>query len=216
MYCSNCGAPAAGNFCSGCGNKLSGGDPAPAPRPVARPVSLPDWRDEVRYEFLVKHPEVRDRIARSAKRAAPGVSGEKWLELFDKLAGSPVPLKAVAAVAQPLYARLGVSTGQVRDRSVRARPGEVLAAVLCSLARNGQEVTDVRQAADGCSVEAVFPSDLFALAGTVIVSVRQAGRGTHVEAATTVPGQWFDWGKGRRWLDRLFDELDGIGERAAA
>ena len=211
MYCSNCGRQAAGNFCSGCGAKLGA-----SVLPVARAIVLPDWRDEVRHAELLRHPEVRDRIARSVAKAVKGMSGEKWLELFDKLAKPPVSFKTVVEIAQPLYARLGIGTGKARSELLDSPPGAVIVGVLCSLARHGREVTDVHQGEDGCVIDATLPSDLLAMAGTLVVTVRKARSGTRVEAATTIPSQLFDWGKSRRCLDQFFAELSETeGSRAA-
>lgn len=207
MYCSNCGEAAAGNFCSACGARVSAPTQVPVALPVARAVALPDWRHEVRVEALLRHPAVRERVARSAALAVKGVSGEKWLELFDKIARPPVSFKTVVEVAGPLYARLGIATGKSRAGALAAPAGEVLAAVLCSLARHGQTVAGSHQCGDGCVIDAALPSDFFAMAGKLVVTVRRAGAGTSLEAATAIPGQLYDWGKSRRCLDQLFAEV---------
>lgn len=210
MYCSNCGSKESGKFCSSCGTRLAG---------VVSPAPLTDWRQEIRYEVLLQHPEIRDRIARNAAQAVKGMSGEKWLELYDKLIRPPVSLKTVAEFVQPLYARLGIGTGKTVTETIPAPPGVVLAAVLCSLARNGREVKEVQQCDDGCVIDAVLPSDLFSLAGKLVITIHRTKRGMQVEAATRIPGQMFDWGKSRRCLNRLFEELRSdtqVGKRTAA
>ncbi len=202
MYCSNCGEKASGNFCSRCGARLAQAETAPAV--AAAPA---DWQHEARYDVLMQVPEVRERLARAAAGARKVVSGEKYLELYDKVMGTKVPLKTVAEVLVPLYSNWGVATGKTRSDLVPAPVGRVLVATLCALARGGRTVKQVRQCDDGCVVEATLPSDLFSLEGELVVSVRRDAGGTRVEAATKIPGQFFDWGKSNRCLGRLFDDL---------
>jgi hypothetical protein len=135
------------------------------------------------------------------------MTGEQFLALADKLVPLGVPLEGLVAVAQPLYARLGIKTGKERADQVPAPVGQVIVRALCSLARHGQTLRGVTQAADGCLLEATLPSDLFSLEGTLLVSVRRSGSQTAVSGATQIGGQLFDWGKSNRCLDQLFMDL---------
>lgn len=205
MYCSNCGEKASGNFCASCGARLATADGKPANAVV--PL---DWSQEVRYETLVQIPEVRDRIAREATGAKKSLTGEQYLELFDKAFSPAVSLKKVAEIAQPLYASWGIQTGKTRLGIMPAPVGKVIVAVLCSLARTGRTIKHVTQAEDGCVLEATMPSDLFSLEGEEVISIRRTAEGTRVEAATKIPGQLYDWGKCNRCLSKLFEELEAV------
>jgi hypothetical protein len=202
MYCSNCGVRAAGRFCSNCGSRLDGQEIV-----LAEIV----WQDEVRYDLLLKVPQVRERLAASTSKASKKLSGEEFLELAEKalepLLGG-VPICKVAALVVPLYAKLGVSTSKSRSATLPSPPGEVLVAVLCSLAAAGQTVQRVQQAEDGCLIEAELPSDWRGFAGQLIVSVRREGQGTRVEAVAKVLGQIYDWGRNRQAIDRLLSDLE--------
>ncbi len=205
MYCSNCGSAATGNFCSQCGSKIA----AVATQIAGIPsVVAADWRFESSYDALVAKPWVKDRIAQKAAKARPGISGETVLDAFDKLTGNPIPSKTLAGVLQPLYGRMGISTGKTQDRVVRHPIGAAIVAGLCALAGNGHAVLAVQQCDNGCEVTAKLPSDMFALEGTLIVLFRTSDVGTHIEAATKIAGQWFDWGKSMRCLKRLFDAIE--------
>jgi hypothetical protein len=83
----------------------------------------------------------------------------------------------------------------------------VIVGVLCSLARRGEEISSVRQAEDGCTIEAVTPSSPVSFAGTLVISVRRDGAGVRVDAATTIRGQMFGWGRGKACLGNLFDDI---------
>lgn len=208
MFCPNCGAQVSGNFCARCGTRLAGA--ANGADPAA------SWEDEVCYDALLQFPEVRDRVARYAARARNGMSGEGFLKLCDKaltgLAGVPVPLSTVASIIAPLYARMGIRTGKAQEELLPLPPGKAVVAALCSLAQNGQSLKGVHQAADGCVLEAVLPSDIWSFEGELIVSVHRHDRGSRVEAATRVPGQLFDWGKSKRCLARFFANLSSCNE----
>jgi hypothetical protein len=202
MYCSDCGAKAAGSFCSQCGARLATLEPA------AQALDQ-DWQHEIRYAVLLHFPEVRDLLAQHAARMSKGLSGEAFLDLCEKVY-EPVPgvsLSTLAGILAPLYARMGIRTGKVRTEYLPAPAGRVLVAVLCSLAGHGRTITGVHQGEDGCVLEAVLPSDFRSFEGQFIVSVRRHGPEAQVEAATRIPGQLFDWGKSRQCLHQLFEDL---------
>jgi hypothetical protein len=119
-----------------------------------------------------------------------------------------VSYEGLAAVLQPLYARMGIKTGKVRSKEVQAPVGQVLVRALCSLAHHGQSLRGVTQAADGCLLNASLPSDFLSLEGDLLVTVRRSGTQAEVSGATCIRGQFFDWGKSNRCLDRLFADLE--------
>lgn len=205
MYCHHCGVKASGNFCSSCGARLASPE-TPAP---SLPLSVA-WEDEVRYDLLIQCPGVRERLARHAAQARKGLSGEAFLQICDKLfepiAG--IPVAKVASIAAPILDRAGIRTGKTRKEVLPRRLGEVLVAALCSLAQHGQALKQVHQGEDGCVLEAAIPSDVWSFEGKLILSVQRRQEQTRVEAATTIPGQLFDWGKSTRCLERLFADLE--------
>jgi hypothetical protein len=213
MYCSNCGTelrgPAAeGNFCVHCGTKLI--------VPIAEALPA-DWSGEHRYETLLRYPEVRASIERAAEQSRSWLSGEQFLKIaekaFEPLMG--VSLDTVTAIALPISRRLGIQTGKTRSELLAAPLGQTIVAALCSLARHGRNLNKVHQAEDGCVLEAVLPTDLRAFAGELLVTIRRSGNHTHIEAATKIPGQMFDWGKSTQCLNQLFSELSTEGMRMA-
>lgn len=165
------------------------------------------WEGEVRYEALIGYPAVRELIDRHAKLAKKGLTGEDFLRLCDKLMPVGVPLDKLVAIAQPLYARLGIKTGKQRTATLATPPGRAIVRLLCSLARNGQTLRTVQQATDGCSFTATLPSDVWSLEGDLVATVRRHAGHCEVEVATNIPGQLYDWGKSNRCLDHLFVDL---------
>ena len=231
MFCSECGSEAQGKFCWNCGTPLSQGQaesstPEPVPLelvevgasgPSILPIEWLDWSEEIRYETLLKHPEVREMIALHASQAAEKVSGEQYLELCDialkPLVGG-VQISKVAALMQPIYASWGIGTGKSRTEVLTAPAGTVLVSILCSLAKNSQQVEHVEQGEDGCVIEAKLPSDIWSLAGSLVIAVERARGGMKIEAATRISGQFVDWGKSSRALQTLFDDTVTIARAA--
>jgi hypothetical protein len=210
MFCSNCGAKAAGNFCSACGARVS---PSPRVLPIFNDLpATPDWHDEVRYNILLHFPEVRDLIAHHAGMARKRMTGEQFLELCDKLF-KPIAygsLSTVVSIAAPLYSRMGIRTGKKRGEVVPFPTGKILVAALCSLARHGWEMQKVHQGEDGCVIEATLPSDIWSFPGELIVSIHRCPPGTQVDAEGKIAGQLYDWGKCQKCLDCLFADLPGL------
>ncbi len=203
MFCSNCGAEAAGNFCSKCGTPLK--DALQLSNAVAQ-----DWLKEVRYETLIGIPEVRDMINRHASMTKKGLSGEEFLAFCDKVIPLGFSLEKLGAVLQPIGAQLGIKTGKECSETLTSPPGSVIVAAICSLARHGQALQQVRQFDNGCLLEAKLPSDMWSWEGSLLVSVCKDGTGSRVEGATKIKGQLFDWGKSKRCLDILFADIKTI------
>jgi hypothetical protein len=208
MFCSQCGAKAAGKFCSACGAPLLALAPA---ADLVDPQPPADWSDLIDYAALLRIPVVQQRIARSAAQSKKHMTGEDFLEMYGaalgKLSGVPLPMAKMAPYVQSWAAKLGMKTGKARGQIVPTPPGEVIVSLLCSLARHGREMRSVQQLADGCVLTASLPSDFWALEGNLILAVARHSRGTQVDARTDIQGQAFDWGKSTRCLDELFQEL---------
>ncbi len=198
MYCSNCGSRVGGDFCSACGQALLA--------TVAKPAeSAPiDWPNEIHYERLLSVPEVRDRIAAAAGLYRKQISGEQFLEAFDKLVPMGVSMEKIVTMAQPIYSRLGINTTKSQSMQLNMPPGQVLVGVLCAMAKHGNELKQVDQGEDRCLLHSTIPSSLYSFSGDLCVSVQRKGAATHIEANTRIPGQKFDWGKSQRLLDNLF------------
>jgi hypothetical protein len=204
MFCSNCGAEASGNFCAKCGSSLKGQPPTPD-------TLSPDWSGEVRYDTLIRIPEVRDLIARAAAAKQRHMSGEEFLAAADKLISLPLPLetlKTLGNVAGELSKVIGIKTEKVRSEALQVPPGKAIVATLCAFAGSGQEIRRVQQFADGCLLEATIPSDMWSFEGTLYVTIRGKGHGSHVDATTKI-NQLYDWGKSKRLLEGLFLALKG-------
>jgi hypothetical protein len=215
VFCSNCGVEAGGRFCWRCGAQLHDQEGETAPSEFAGgaldAASIADWSDEVRYRVLIGVPEIRERIARQAALSHKGVSAEQFMAAADKVIGPlmaiPIPLEPMLELSQRINSKLGLRTGKHGSEQLAWPVGRVIVAVLCSLARQGIEISSVHQAQDGCVIEAVTPSSPTSLTGTLVTTVSRDGAGTRVDAAATIHGQLLDYGKSKARLRNLFDDI---------
>lgn len=205
MFCHQCDAKVDGDYCSDCGAKqiIAEGGSETLPQ---------DWADEIRYEVLLQRPDVRELIARYASQSKRHMSADDFLELCDKafvpLTG--VSLAKIAEIVQPVYAALGIKTGKMRKEIFAKPAGKVLVATICSLARHGQTLDRVEQGQDGCLLKAILPSDIWSFKGDLVITIERQKQGTSVEAVAVIKGQLFDWGKSKRILRELFDDIKGL------
>ena len=168
-----------------------------------------DWQNQTDYETLLRNPEVRDLLAKQ-KPAATRLTGEQFIESFGKILKSPIPLAPAMGIMQDVYGRLGVHTGKTRTERYRRPVGRVIVSALCALAPAGYKVQDVHQATDGCMLICGIPSDMFSLAGQLLVTILREAEGASVHADVRIEGQLFDWGKSKRCLDQLFSGIGAV------
>lgn len=204
MFCTECGHAVQGKFCGECGAAV-------VKEPLTAEV-LPDWREEVRYDLLLQYPAVRLLIEQHTERATKRMTGEQFLALADKIIPQPVSMEGVAIAAKAALSHLGIRTDKHRQQFIPAPVGEVLVRTLCSLAQHGHTLRKVTQAANGCVFSASLPSDFLSLEGDLLVAIHCRNDAsqpfcTELQATATIQGQWFDWGKNSRSLDRLFRDI---------
>jgi hypothetical protein len=48
---------------------------------------------------------------------------------------------------------------------------------------------------------------MWTFGGNALVTIQREDNGVSVEAATVIRGQKFDWGKSKRFLSALFDDI---------
>ncbi len=206
MYCSECGAEAAGKFCAHCGTPL-----AASP---AGPAADFDWRESCDFEQICKVAEVHRRIEAARHQAGGRVSGTQVLELVDTLAAplmGGLSSVAMAKITKPMTTKLGLKTGKDRREFLMLPPGVVLANIAVALAEANHTITaveyDAQRDADRATIEATVEADLRGMEAKLAVAVERGEAGTWVIARARIDGQWYDWGKCQKRLDQLFANL---------
>jgi hypothetical protein len=185
---------------------------ASAPTPESSGLAGHGWWQEHRYEELLQYSDVRQAIVEHARQAPKGLSAEEFLKHCDAIFKpmGPIPMTSVAAIIVPMYASWGIEMKRTRSQTFAHPVGKTIVAVLCSLARTGRKLKEVHQGEDGCIVEALLPSDMWSWEGEILVTIQRASHGSHVSAATRVPGSLFDWGKSSKCLDDLMKDCQWL------
>jgi hypothetical protein len=171
-----------------------------------------DWSDEYRLEELLARPEVRSMVTASAQNAHAGMSGEEFIMRSAAAISSVRPelgkaLLRGAARGREHGLRRGYKTGKTDSAEFTAPIGHVIAAVLCSLARNSQAITGTRQLEDGCVLTADIPSDAKTFGGILTIEIGPTPTGTAILGTATIPGQLYDWGKSKKVLTTLIADI---------
>ena len=120
---------------------------------------------------------------------------------------APGPIKLIAEVAAPLYAKMGVKTGKDAKNGYATSYGRVLTAILCSLSSRNQTLVAVHEGTDGCVVQAAIPSSMTTWTGKLSMTLERRPEGALVSSAVVFEGQSSDWGRSKRVLDDLHQEI---------
>ncbi len=214
MFCTQCGREfgEADNFCARCGAPRSGAGQSTSASSIPEIDPAADWRSSTDPRLIMNHPEVRARVAKVTGANPQGMTAEQFYELARPVlaitgAGPAPPLKLLKDVALPLYAKFGVKSHTELSQGFRNSFGETLAAVFCSLASRSQPVEDIADATNGCVVTSKMASSIWSWEGTMLVTLESRPEGTLLKGSITVPGQTSDWGKAKRVLQNLIDDV---------
>jgi hypothetical protein len=160
------------------------------------------------YRQVVDDRHCQEILKWAAAEADTQMSGEEFLTSAAKVVAVPLPLGAIGAGLSRGYAALGVTTGKTQTYIVDQPYGYVLLAVLAFLAASAMPIVDVADTNDHSLIQAVLPSNPFTWKGRIIVTLRADGRRVHLEAATKISGQMYDWGRSKRTLVKLFQAVE--------
>ena len=170
-----------------------------------------DWASEYRLEVLLARPEVQSMVNACVQNARADMSAEEFLLRFAStvrvIPGASSTFLQGAARGREHWLSRGLQTGKSRSAVFAAPIGHVITAVLCSLARNSQEVTGTEQLEDGCVITADIPSDRKTFGGILTVEIGPTPNGTALEGSATIPGQVYDWGKSKKVLATLIADV---------
>ena len=214
----------AGTFCAACGQRQDVDrkgqfEPDVAETDFSDPdnsLSKPErstvqssicWTESIQYDRVLANPEPRERISSAGQRAIGGVTGDDLLAIFDAVSPIGFSLGKFTNAILPIYDKLGIKTDHESQAIFDAPPGRVMLAVLCTMAAKSLAIADVRQEPHQCSLSAKIPSGLITNRGKLHVLILVHDLYVRVSLATTISGQWYDFGKSKRLIDEMFDEI---------
>lgn len=226
MYCIHCGADNAATFCAACGQRqsvdskvhfesdvveadVSNSEPSSSSSDGSTAQSSICWTESIQYETVLASPEPRERILAAGRRASKGVTGDDLLAVFDAVSPIGFSLGKFTNAILPIYDKLGIKTDRESQAIFDAPPGRVMLAALCTLAAKSLAIADVCQDPGKCSLSAEIPSGLITNRGKLHVLISVHDLYVRVSLATTISGQWYDFGKSKRLIDEMFEAIQG-------
>lgn len=217
MFCTQCGRAStnADRFCGGCGHELGASTIEPASfqdTPHSSTISSDvDWRASTDINEIFNHPDVQARIAHVSGKNAAWITADQFFKLAQPIMSASgagaVKLETIAEIAVPIYSRLGIKSKSELQKGFKSTMGETLAAAFCALAARGFELEDVQPATNGYLIEAKVPATMFSWIGHLLMTFEQHDEGVMVKTNLSVPGQAFDWGKGKSTLKNIFEDM---------
>ena len=88
-----------------------------------------------------------------------------------------------------------------------AGAGGVPLAAMKDIAIRSQPIVDISEAGDGCIINSKMASSVWSWEGNMIITLESREEGTLLKGTITVPGQAFDWGRSKRVLQNLIDDV---------
>ena len=162
-------------------------------------------RELTSIKDIARHPRAVELIAEAKGRATKEMSGEELLKFADNL----IPgVQLGGNIGQALYSRMGLKAESAQSARVAAPYGHAVLALLCALGRANMEIAEIGEEQPGvCAIHVKTPSNIWAFGGDAFFTVTADGEGCVLEARTVTSGQVFDFGKGKRTLAGLIDDV---------
>lgn len=130
------------------------------------------------------------------------MSQEAWAKITGGSFG-----KAATSAIHEVAVSLNLKTGTKTTETFHLGVGQVIVAILCSFARTGLKISEVRQASDGVVIIGVIPSGINNFEGDIFVGVKQNLHGVVVNGEARIAGQVFDSGICKRRLKQVFNDI---------
>lgn len=203
MYCHHCGKEVFGNYCSNCGTQVMGANLS---------HTGTSWDTESDFDKLIHYPAVRKIISKYADESPKRTSAKAFLKLVDTAIAPIAGLstETLAEIVVPIYEKIGISTGKSEMRQYHQSIQKVIVKSFCSLAKNGYPLDTYKKANNGIVLTATIPSDLWTWGGNIIISIEEFPSFTQVNIATKIKGQFYDWGKSKKLINKFLLDIDQI------
>ena len=176
------------------------------------PRNQTPWSLEKDYETLINYPEVRDLVAKSARKSHKNSSAQEFLESVDfafKLR-TGFSLKTLSDVIVPIYQKIGMSTGKSAIKTVSLTVSEVIVKTLCSLVKSGYPLKATERASNGLILIARIPSDMWTWGGDLLITIEELNLKTRIAIDIKIKGQLYDWGKSKSVIKKMLSGLEEL------
>lgn len=156
---------------------------------------------------------IRTILSSDELRKSPDKSGnseEDVAKLIAPIVGIP---SGVFQLSMKLGDALGKKLNLKSSKKVeKILPNPYVLVVRATAAAIGSlkyEITNLLDTPQGSAIEAKLPLDIFSLGGSLLFEIIEQGTSlVHIIGSSEIKGQLFDWGKGKRSLQDVFDKID--------
>ncbi|MGH8427640.1 MAG: hypothetical protein ACRES7_06630 [Gammaproteobacteria bacterium] len=164
----------------------------------------------------LKRPSVKEILtadASSAGAVKSSASGKDVADLLAPLGGlSGGQLELAMKAGEALGKTLGFESSKSVERIFPFSYRVAVRSAAFALRSLGQEITAVFDTPRGAVLETKLPTDIFSLGGTLSLEiVEEDSTQVRITGSSEIKGQKFDWGKGKRSLRDVFDEIEHYG-----
>lgn len=178
------------------------------PEPSELAYNNHSWQDEHRAEVLLLNPLIQNRIARHTRGGQAELSAISALKnAFSKGDKAGFLLGLSLAGNLLIQRRRKLPPGPKRTEQLPWPIGSTIVAVLVSFANRGQRLIDIQQGSAGCTLTGEIDFSSFSVPGLITASINRNADGSVIDAEVQLPGGQIDFGKRKRILNKLFDDI---------
>ncbi len=158
-------------------------------------------------------PSVREIFSREGlegEGAKPGATDEDIAKSLAPITGMPAEMFNLAMKAgEALGKSLHIKSKKQVEKSYTYAYADVVRAVALVLASLNRDLAAIFDTKRGSVIEARLPKDIFSLGGTLRFEIIDNGPSqVRIIGSSEISGQMFDWGKGKRALNEVFDKVE--------
>jgi len=153
---------------------------------------------------LLEHPSCVELVTDALASAPLSQSAEEFVSDL------PLRLRLGGGVARKLGEEMGLQSHTEDAVTLSGSYGHVLLGLLCGMAEQGIPLAGVEEKheAEDCLLFGTVPSSPLSGAGELSARVVGDQAKYRIEASVTFKGQKFAWGRGKRILKRLFEDVE--------
>jgi hypothetical protein len=163
-------------------------------------------------------PKIRDILTREELEGLAhdaGMSDADLAKMLGPLTGlAGGALQMAMSAGDAFWSGRGLKTVKSARLELAASYPVAVRSLVFALTSLEREITAAFDTAAGAYIETDLPSDVFSRGGTLQFDVIERGAATvELVGASEIKGQIFDWGKGKRALNDVFEKTGAFARR---
>jgi hypothetical protein len=181
---------------------------------------MPSDYYHIGLQNLLTDPQFQSFVDYYARSDHVNVDIKEFLSLFDTLAKKhlclPTTLMDSLMVWDSPFKSIDlikIKTGKFHSEVLKFSIRLTLIAVLCVLVGTRSKLCNLKETENGFMLRATVPADIWSFEGDAYIALSSQDNGTSVKATAEIKGQLYDWGKAKRWLNKLFVNFNIVSEQ---